>query len=170
MTKLIFWIRIHKGPLLILVGVSILLFVFYIDTLRLAGDPLSNPAFTTVYDGSQNREIVNELEVVAFTPSEGTSVKSFDPYFPITISFSGPIDPESVKLSIVPYLEYSVRVGTETPTEAVLIPKLRGWEPHLEYVVKVMGAKGTDGAVLLKNPSYRFKNTPPILDYRELPY
>lgn len=159
----------YKGQLLILGGILLVIFVLFIDKIRIKEPTLVAPYSLVNKDSDQNN-IINELYLESSSPLNGTETKSLDPYKPIIFNFSDPIDPDSVEVTILPYIPYSVLVPEDIPNQVVIIPKDIGWEPLVEYIIQIDSAKGTNGSILLHSVTYRYKNTPPPLDYRTLPY
>lgn len=168
--KIIDFFNRHKGQIFFVAGVLILIYVFIFDS-RVLQEEVSQfaPVEVTTEEPTVNRK--RTFSLVSISPQDGLSVSTFDPFNPITVEFSEPVDATSLAVRVFPPVELRPRALEDDPTQIMLLPRGSGWEPFIRYRVVIRGALGVDPDASLDRPfEYWYQNTPPELDFRDLPY
>lgn len=162
-------LKANKGLLLVIFGLLIIVLIFIFDLARLneGASTTQTPKIVTQEDALKPGDIVKLIKI---TPVEGLKHQTLDPFQIITFEFSDPVDLTTIEISVLPAIDYNVRVLEDDKSKVVVLPKASGWLPYTEYQIRITNLKSTDGKGLSATASYKYKNTPPEIKFNELPY
>lgn len=162
--------KLYRENKMLFYGIGLFLFlvlIFILDRLRLT-DPdalVQSPIITT----TENRDPDKLVSFVRAIPSDGNT-NQFDTFQVIRFVFTRPVDPESARMSILPYQPVDVIAAHDDPNAIDIIPQQRGWSDFVEYTIKLNTISGLNNEVLDSPVTYKYRNTPPPPERNVAPY
>jgi hypothetical protein len=157
MQKLINLIKRYKAPLVILVGILGLL-IFLLITQVKEGIKLSP---VKVVEQPYPTDASGTLTLLEAIPPSGEQRQSPDTTEYIELRFSAPIDVDTLKMRIRPYINLKATVYKEEPNILWLIPNQTSWENKTQYEIVITSLGGLSGEKLQRVIQYSYYNNPP---------
>ncbi len=150
----------YKIPLIILamiVGIVILAVIYspkgttQLPTFRVSPD-------TT---GSQEPGVV-PLTLVSRQPLSDQPREAVDQAEFIKFEFSAPVNVDTLKMKVNPYIKLKTKVFPENPNALWLIPDGVLWESRVKYTIIIAHLEGMAGEKLLEPVKHTYYNDPPL--------
>lgn len=121
--------------------------------------PTSQPNITPTLDS-------DTFSLVQALPENGSNYATIDTFTTLEFTYTEPIDPESIEVVITPLHDVTPQVSQTNPNLLMLRPQ-EPWRDRVQYSVRI-DLKSVDGKELNRTTTYRYFNTPPIIDFSEI--